>query len=74
MGRWSLQQRIPVEHQIDTRFYTINHLLSVVKVWLKPFQDLSSKTKAIAQSIQEKSVIYGADEYKPAFVVLNPSI
>lgn len=45
----------------DIRFYTINHheLLSVVKVGFKPFQDLSSKTKAIAQSIQEKSVISG---------------
>ena len=45
----------------DVRFYTINHqeLLSVVKVGFKPFQDLSSKTKAIAQSIQEKSVIKG---------------
>lgn len=46
-----------VEHQIeglDIRFYTINHhkLLFIVKVG---FQDLSSKTKVIAQSIQEKS-------------------
>ena len=37
----------------DIRFYTVNHpeLFSVVKVGFKTFQDLSSKTKAIAQSI-----------------------
>ena len=33
--------------------------VSVVEVGFKPFQDLFSETKAIAQSIQEKSVING---------------
>ena len=43
----------------DIIFYTINHheLFSVVEVGFKPFQDLFSETKAIVQSIQEKSVI-----------------
>ena len=53
---WNTELKI-----FDIRFYTINHheLLSVVKVKFKPFEVLSSKTKAIAQSIQEKSVING---------------
>ena len=64
----------------DVRFYTINHqeLLSVVKVGFKPFQDLSSKTKAIAQSIQEKSVINGVkctghvqQKERNTFVIIN---
>ena len=40
----------------NNRLYTINHhkLLSVLKVGFKPFQDLSFKTKAIAQSFEEK--------------------
>ena len=38
-------------------FYTINHhkLFSVMRVGFKPFQDLSSKIKVIAQSSWEKS-------------------
>ena len=58
MSTGSVQGPISVEHRIeglsfDIRFYTVNHpeLFFVVKVGFKPFQNLSFKTKAIAQSI-----------------------
>ena len=48
-----------MEHQIEVLLHQIVHhqssrtRFSVVKVGLKPFQDLSSKTKETAQSIEE---------------------
>lgn len=40
-------------------YHQSSRTVSVVEVGFKPFQDLFSETKAIAQSIQEKSVING---------------
>lgn len=59
---WS-KDRSPLNTKLkvfEIRFYTINlhELLSVAKVGLKSFQDLSSKTKAIAHSIHEKSWVF----------------